>query len=67
MSISTYSGAERRSGVAGRIWNWLSERQCRPGGGRDFTRLETFNDHLLRDIGFQPHPSRNHRRYLMRF
>ncbi|WP_353643469.1 hypothetical protein [Mesorhizobium sp. WSM2239] len=67
MSISTYSGAERRSGITGRIRSWLTERECRSSEGRDLPRLETFNDHLLRDIGLQRCPSGNHRRHLMRF
>lgn len=66
MSISTYSGTERRGGIAGRIRSWLTERESRPGGGRDFTRLETFNDYLLRDIGLRREPH-SHWRHLMRF
>jgi uncharacterized protein YjiS (DUF1127 family) len=66
MSISTYSGGERR-GIAGRIRSWLTERKCHPSEGWELTRLETFNDYLLRDIGLQRCPPGNHRRHLMRF
>jgi hypothetical protein len=65
MTISTYSRAERR-GIAGRIRSWLADRENHLADGRE-TALENFNDHLLRDMGFEPYPSRSHRRHLMRF
>ena len=66
MTISTSLTAPQRGGVLGRIRH-LFEAAERPGTGSEFTSLEDFNDHLLRDIGMRPYPSRHERRLLMRF
>ena len=67
MSILSHADAERHINIAGRIGRWLSERKRYAAARRDFTSLESFNDHLLRDIGIRREPFRNHRRHLMRY
>lgn len=64
MTIPISGAASRRGGMLARIRGWLetSERQPRRG----VTPLEHFNDHMLRDIGVHPYPSRAQRRLLMR-
>jgi uncharacterized protein YjiS (DUF1127 family) len=65
MTISTYSGAEQRTGIGGRIRSWLAAADGNRRRAREFTSLESFNDYLLRDIGIRREPS--HRRHLMPF
>jgi hypothetical protein len=66
MTITTFSDAEPRGGVLGQIRGWFAppDRSKATAGG--VTRLEHFNDHLLRDMGLFPYPSRQQRRLMMR-
>ena len=65
MTISTSGAAARRGAMLARIRDWLEAPQRRPRSG-EATPLDHLNDHLLRDIGVHPHPSRAQRRLLMR-
>ena len=66
MTITTFSHAEPRGGVLGQIRRWFAPSDRPKTMAGDVTRLEHFNDHLLRDIGICPNPSRQQRRLLMR-
>ena len=66
MTITTFSNAQRRGGVLGRIRRWFARSDRPKALARDVARLEHFNDHLLRDIGAYPHPSRSMSRLMRR-
>jgi uncharacterized protein YjiS (DUF1127 family) len=66
MSISTLLDETRHCGIAGRTRRWLSAAGDNRREAREFGSLETFNDHLLRDMGIRREP-RSQCRHLMRF
>jgi uncharacterized protein YjiS (DUF1127 family) len=66
MSISTFLDETRHYGIAGRLRRRLAAAGDNRRRAREFASLETFNDHLLRDIGIHREPH-GHWRHLMRF